>query len=232
MCRCTCPHFVGRLRRQTTTLYTPACPRVLHVVLVATKADDADTAGALRFTATTVVAGDCRGRGRRRFERRLKDPPHGRAYRGEGEDEGARGARGDEKKARPRRDKSSYDTRRRKAVHNQATVPPSAALANTPTKECSRRSAASATSRRSTPSRPAHVKSEGVRKRSWNSCSIMRFSAALALMSVVGAMRMGRAAPSTMSTRSADGSVAYLLNIRILGPVAPLTGQYSRGGLN
>jgi len=26
--------------------------------------------------------------------------------------------------------------------------------------------------------------------------------------------------------------VAYLLNIRILGPVAPLTGQYSRGGLN
>jgi len=25
---------------------------------------------------------------------------------------------------------------------------------------------------------------------------------------------------------------AYLLNIRILGPVAPLTGQYSRGGLN
>jgi len=27
-------------------------------------------------------------------------------------------------------------------------------------------------------------------------------------------------------------SVAYLLNIRILGPVAPLTGQYSRGGLN
>jgi len=27
-------------------------------------------------------------------------------------------------------------------------------------------------------------------------------------------------------------AVAYLLNIRILGPVAPLTGQYSRGGLN
>jgi len=27
-------------------------------------------------------------------------------------------------------------------------------------------------------------------------------------------------------------TVAYLLNIRILGPVAPLTGQYSRGGLN
>ena len=27
-------------------------------------------------------------------------------------------------------------------------------------------------------------------------------------------------------------SVAYLLNIWILGPVAPLTGQYSRGGLN
>ena len=26
--------------------------------------------------------------------------------------------------------------------------------------------------------------------------------------------------------------VAYLLNIRILGPVAPLTRQYSRGGLN
>ena len=26
--------------------------------------------------------------------------------------------------------------------------------------------------------------------------------------------------------------VAYLLNIRILSPVAPLTGQYSRGGLN
>ena len=26
--------------------------------------------------------------------------------------------------------------------------------------------------------------------------------------------------------------VAYLLNIWILGPVAPLTGQYSRGGLN
>jgi len=26
--------------------------------------------------------------------------------------------------------------------------------------------------------------------------------------------------------------VAYLPNIRILGPVAPLTGQYSRGGLN
>jgi len=26
--------------------------------------------------------------------------------------------------------------------------------------------------------------------------------------------------------------VAYLFNIRILGPVAPLTGQYSRGGLN
>ena len=27
-------------------------------------------------------------------------------------------------------------------------------------------------------------------------------------------------------------AVAYLLNIQILGPVAPLTGQYSRGGLN
>jgi len=27
-------------------------------------------------------------------------------------------------------------------------------------------------------------------------------------------------------------TVAYLRNIRILGPVAPLTGQYSRGGLN
>jgi len=27
-------------------------------------------------------------------------------------------------------------------------------------------------------------------------------------------------------------TVAYLLNIWILGPVAPLTGQYSRGGLN
>ena len=26
--------------------------------------------------------------------------------------------------------------------------------------------------------------------------------------------------------------VAYLLNIRISGPVAPLNGQYSRGGLN
>jgi len=34
---------------------------VLHVVLVATKADDADTAGALRFTATTVVAGATAG---------------------------------------------------------------------------------------------------------------------------------------------------------------------------
>jgi len=31
---------------------------------------------------------------------------------------------------------------------------------------------------------------------------------------------------------SLQGSVAYLLNTRILGPVAPLTGQYSRGGLN
>ena len=31
---------------------------------------------------------------------------------------------------------------------------------------------------------------------------------------------------------SLQGYVAYLLNIRILGPVAPLTGQYSRGGLN
>jgi len=29
-----------------------------------------------------------------------------------------------------------------------------------------------------------------------------------------------------------QGYVAYLLNIWILGPVAPLTGQYSRGGLN
>jgi len=28
------------------------------------------------------------------------------------------------------------------------------------------------------------------------------------------------------------GCVAYLHNIRILFPVAPLTGQYSRGGLN
>jgi len=31
---------------------------------------------------------------------------------------------------------------------------------------------------------------------------------------------------------SLQGYVAYLLNILILGPVAPLTGQYSRGGLN
>jgi len=31
---------------------------------------------------------------------------------------------------------------------------------------------------------------------------------------------------------AAFGHVAYLLNIWILGPVAPLTGQYSRGGLN
>jgi len=31
---------------------------------------------------------------------------------------------------------------------------------------------------------------------------------------------------------SSTAIVAYLLNIRILGPVAPLTGQYSRGGLN
>jgi len=30
----------------------------------------------------------------------------------------------------------------------------------------------------------------------------------------------------------ARDDVAYLLNIRILSPVAPLTGQYSRGGLN
>jgi len=29
-----------------------------------------------------------------------------------------------------------------------------------------------------------------------------------------------------------SGSVAYLLNIWILSPVAPLTGQYSREGLN
>ena len=31
---------------------------------------------------------------------------------------------------------------------------------------------------------------------------------------------------------SLQGYVAYLFNIRILGPVAPPTGQYSRGGLN
>jgi len=31
---------------------------------------------------------------------------------------------------------------------------------------------------------------------------------------------------------SLQGYVANLLNIRILGPLAPLTGQYSRGGLN
>jgi len=33
-------------------------------------------------------------------------------------------------------------------------------------------------------------------------------------------------------TEAMDDLVAYLLNIQILGPVAPLTGQYSRGGLN
>ena len=33
-------------------------------------------------------------------------------------------------------------------------------------------------------------------------------------------------------SRATGAPVAYLLNIRILGPVAPLTGQYSRGGLN
>ena len=38
--------------------------------------------------------------------------------------------------------------------------------------------------------------------------------------------------PSIGASDSEDPTVAYLLNIRILGPVAPLTGQYSRGGLN
>jgi len=33
-------------------------------------------------------------------------------------------------------------------------------------------------------------------------------------------------------SRATGAPVAYLLNIRILGPVAPLTRQYSRGGLN
>ena len=34
------------------------------------------------------------------------------------------------------------------------------------------------------------------------------------------------------SVNARPDAVAYLLNIRILSPVAPLTGQYSRGGLN
>jgi len=41
-----------------------------------------------------------------------------------------------------------------------------------------------------------------------------------------------RRKPQTPTGTWQDVGVAYLLNIRILGPVAPLTGQYSCGGLN
>jgi len=55
----------------------------------------------------------------------------------------------------------------------------------------------------------------------------------VAVDELVSVLRSERfSVPSLPAVLQILAVVAYLLNIRILGPVAPLTGQYSRGGLN